>query len=102
MPDPEIVQCVACGGAYQPVQNDGSLYFHVCPPRRVVGSTPVPTKENPDAVEPVFEKIANRRNENVQRVDDDGAAVIKSHGMGVSPVNDPTVIAQFTNTEDEV
>jgi len=24
--------CLTCGGRYEPLQRDGTLYFHVCPP----------------------------------------------------------------------
>jgi hypothetical protein len=27
-----MVQCQTCGGRYESVQADGTLYFHVCPP----------------------------------------------------------------------
>lgn len=27
-----MVKCLACGAEYEPVQGDGLLYFHVCPP----------------------------------------------------------------------
>ena len=30
-----MVQCNVCGGRYEPVQADGCLYFHACPPLAV-------------------------------------------------------------------
>lgn len=39
-------RCKCCGGEYSPVQSDGSLYFHACPPttrpaERMEGVPPV-------------------------------------------------------------
>jgi len=28
-------RCKSCGGRYERVQRDGSIYFHACPPRIV-------------------------------------------------------------------
>lgn len=30
-----MVTCKACGGVYNPIQADGTQYFHVCPPLSV-------------------------------------------------------------------
>jgi hypothetical protein len=98
--DATIVQCNACGGIYRPLQADGTRYFHTCPTRRVVDVVPAPTKDNLDATQPVFAPIANRRDENVAGVDDDGKAVMKSEGLGVTPVTDPAVVATLTGAED--
>lgn len=27
-----MVRCNVCGGTYEPIQRDGSQYFHACPP----------------------------------------------------------------------
>jgi hypothetical protein len=99
--DVKLVQCVACGGIYRPVQADGTAYYHACPSRRVVGAKPAPTADDPNATVPVFAPIANRRDENIARLDDDGKAIIKREGAGVRPVVDDDVIARFFgSTED--
>src|SRR5260221_10888656 len=30
-----MTTCKACGGSYEPVQTDGTQYFHACPPLNV-------------------------------------------------------------------
>lgn len=30
-----MVKCNVCGGTYEPIQRDGSQYFHACPPLSV-------------------------------------------------------------------
>jgi hypothetical protein len=42
-------QCSTCHGTYSPVQADGTLYFHACPPvvDKVTGvATPMPNARN--------------------------------------------------------
>ena len=31
-PEPGAIRCLSCQGVYRPFQEDGSLYFHCCPP----------------------------------------------------------------------
>jgi hypothetical protein len=38
-------QCVSCGGVYDSVQRDGSIYFHACPPEKV--TTPAVFNQGP-------------------------------------------------------
>lgn len=30
-----MVECLSCGGRYEPMQSDGTQYFHACPPLAV-------------------------------------------------------------------
>lgn len=30
-----MVKCLSCGGTYEPIQADGTTYFHACPPLAV-------------------------------------------------------------------
>jgi hypothetical protein len=63
-------RCRSCGGIYYAVQDDGSEYYHVCPP--VPGDTPGSWRERP-----------NKRDENIT-VDNQGRRVgIKAQGAGV-------------------
>lgn len=100
MVNTDLVQCLACGGVYRPLQADGTEYYHVCPTRRVIGAQPAPTKDNPDATAPVFETIVAPRNENVVAVDDANAPVIAAHGAGSTPVFDQAVIAAYYQQEE--
>jgi len=38
------VTCENCGGVYHPIQPDGSLYTHVCPPPREPAREKQPTR----------------------------------------------------------
>lgn len=44
-------ECVGCGGIYQPIQGDGSTYFHVCPPAIVVTLAALDGSEHERALE---------------------------------------------------
>lgn len=96
MADQTFVQCNACGGIYRPVQTDGSLYFHACPDRKIVGTQAAPTKDNPLATAAIFGPIVNRRDENVHVDPDTRKVSMKSEGAGITPVTDPSVIAALT------
>lgn len=50
----ELVTCEQCGGRYLPVQRDGSLYVHVCPPARA------PEPEKRSWLERVWDRIRRR------------------------------------------
>lgn len=100
MANTDLVQCNACSGIYRPLQADGTEYYHVCPPRRVVGAKPAPTLDAPDAVAPVFAPIAQPRNENVVGIDDNDAPVLAAPGAGSTPVFDPAVIAAYYQQEE--
>ena len=91
-----VVQCNACGGIYRTHQLDGTEYYHACPLQRVIGTKPAPTPTDPNATTPVFEAVANRRDENVKVTDDQGTVAIKAEGLGVTPVTDPAILAAFT------
>lgn len=32
------IRCKACGGVYEPIQSDGTEYYHVCPPITLVAA----------------------------------------------------------------
>jgi len=71
----ELYECLTCRGQYYPIQADGSLYFHACPP--LPGKTPVEFIPRPDA-----------RDENLV-VDAAGQVRgIKAAGKGRVPVKD--------------
>lgn len=97
----DIVTCNSCGGTYMPLQRDGTEYYHACPLRRVVGSKPAPTKDDPDATAPVYAAIAEPRNENVKSVDEKGVVTIVAEGKGVAAVVDQAAIAAFANPVTE-
>jgi hypothetical protein len=64
-----VYACLSCGGRYWPVQADGSLYFHVCPPLSInVAGDAIP---RPDW-----------RNENLASTAADSAGEIKAEGRG--------------------
>lgn len=66
-----LFKCRACGGRYWDVQNDGSVYHHVC--------GPLPAdKKNPER------ERHNKRDENIARHRDRGVTGIVSEGAGVT------------------
>lgn len=102
MADTDLLQCVNCGGVYRPIQADGTLYFHTCPKRRVVGSEAVPTKENPEATRPIFTPL-DVRNENVfVGVADTDVQLDDHRAQTTVPVTDPDVISTYYRAEDEL
>jgi hypothetical protein len=84
------------------LQTDGTELL-TTPARRAASSTYVP---GADAERSERRKGRLRddrdqpRNENVAGVDDDRKAVMKSEGLGVTPVTDPAVVATLTGAED--
>lgn len=58
----KIHVCKACGGEFQPIQDGGTKYFHVCPPSV---------------------KELHRRDENTPSTDEGHRGKIKRHGKGV-------------------
>ncbi len=56
-------KCLTCGGVFDPVQADGTSYFHVCPP-------------NVDKITSATAPRANARDENV---DQDKRAALGEH-----------------------
>jgi hypothetical protein len=95
MPNLTLMQCGSCNGIYPRAQRDGTEYYHVCPPRRVTGSAPAPTKDDPLATAPVFAPIDQPRNENVVGLDENKKPIIAAAGKGAAVVTDPAVIAAF-------
>jgi len=90
-------QCRSCGGTYEPIQADGSLYFHACPPlsgaelKAAVDAGKVtlpidPVTNAPETVDVavsrrVYERF-NKRDENIvggkARSDGDGVKTVSS------------------------
>jgi hypothetical protein len=97
MSNPTYVQCVSCGGVYQPTQADGTTYFHACPDTKLV--TPaVIDKATGDVTKPaVYQALANRRNENIRVDPDTGKATIIAAGGGVVPAPAPASLTTPAN-----
>jgi len=94
-----MLKCNACGGTYQPVQPDGTQYFHVCPPlsapelaaKVAAGKLSLPALETADeAVARRTYERANKRDETVIAAPTrDKAGTLKTAGAGVTVVADP-------------
>lgn len=98
-----MVQCISCRGAYEPIQPDGTRYFHVCPPLSVVeldaavkgGKVKLPAGETPDdaIIRRVYERL-NKRDENVPSTAEPDKNKIKAAGLGTTKLADapPAVV----------
>jgi len=53
------VTCEKCGGVYHPIQPDGSLYTHVCPPP----TPPAPAPPRPGLLTRIRDWLLGRRRE---------------------------------------
>lgn len=93
-----MIQCNSCGGTYQPVQADGMLYFHRCPPLSLAelttavanGKVTLPNGETPDVAltRRAYERNA-LRDENLPGTKTSDAGKMKLAGAGVVTVADP-------------
>lgn len=92
---PDVVTCNACGGTYRTLLADNTLYFHACPPDRVVTPATFAEVTGKPLADEVREPVPNRRDENVHPPDKDGVVAMKSAGLGVTPVVDAAVRASF-------
>jgi hypothetical protein len=89
-------RCNTCGGAYDDVQADGTLYFHTCPPipihkvKRPDGTVvTIEGNVSPDqgeVVETTFRERPDKRDENVMLDPAVGQVRIKAEGKGRTPV----------------
>jgi hypothetical protein len=93
-----MVTCKACGGTYESVLTDGTIYFHRCPPLSSAelaaavakGLIVLPLLETPDvAVSRRTYERANLRDENLQATLGAGSAAIKREGLGTKPAATP-------------
>ena len=76
-------KCNACGGTYEPIQADGSRYFHACPPIANPAYNADPTKGAVDMREHV--ERPDKRDENVTGIDKaTNQTTIVSAGAGVT------------------
>jgi hypothetical protein len=91
----DIVECVSCGGRYRPIQDDGTEYYHVCPPNRVIDDGPVDPAQPDGPHNSHVEPIANPRNENVVGLDEQNQPIIVSAGAGITAVLDQAAIDAF-------
>ena len=91
-------KCNACGGVYEPVLADGSLYFHACPPLSAAelaaavtgGKLTLPVLETPDiAVTRRTYERATKRDENVRSTAPADAGSMKTAGAGITPLAKP-------------
>lgn len=91
-------QCAACGGTYQPIQADGTQYFHRCPPLSAVeldaavqaGKVTLPKNETAaDAAARRSYSRNGERDENVPSTLQKDAGKLKAAGMGTTLVADP-------------
>lgn len=86
-----MVKCKACGGVFQPVQADGTQYFHACPPLSAAeldaavtgGKVVLPNGETvSDAISRRIYERANKRDENLVSTLAKDAGTMKSAGAG--------------------
>lgn len=93
-----MTKCQGCGGTYNQVQNDGTLYFHRCPPLSTVelaaavagGKVVLPNGETPDvAVTRRTYERAGLRDENLPSTRAVDAGKMKLVGAGVLTIVDP-------------
>lgn len=96
-----MTKCKTCGGTYQPIQADGTQYFHRCPPLSVAeldaavqsGKVTLPAKETvADAIMLRTYERNNVRDENLPGVRPTDTGKMKAPGAGVLIVADPTPI----------
>lgn len=93
------VRCNSCGSTYEPVQRDGTLYFHACAPlsapeltaKVAAGRVVLPAGETVEiAVSLRTYERANKRDENIVPSRDPKLPVrIKAEGDGTTPIPDP-------------
>jgi hypothetical protein len=88
-----MVKCNACGGTYEPLQDDGLQYFHACPPlsapelaaKVAAGKIVLPGGETADqAVQRRMYERANKRDENLKSTDPKDAGSLKAAGDGTA------------------
>lgn len=87
-----MVECNACHGQYEPIQADGTQYFHRCPPLSAheleaavtAGKVTLPAGETTDdAVALRSYERANLRDENLRATRGKDAKAMKAEGAGV-------------------
>lgn len=87
-----MLKCKACGGVFQPVQGDGTQYFHACPPLSAAeldaavigGKVVLPIGETvSDAIGRRIYERANKRDENLISTLAQDKGTMKSAGAGV-------------------
>ena len=91
-----MVQCVSCGGRFEPIQTDGTQYFHRCPPLSRAelqaavdaGAVVLPAKETvDDALAARTYERANLRDENLPSTKATDSGKRKADGAGVVAVD---------------
>lgn len=99
-----MVKCQSCGGTYEPIQADGTQYFHRCAPLSApqlqaavdAGAVTLPKGETVDQAitRRVYER-ANLRDENLPSTREKDAGKAKAAGAGVVTLADaaPIVVA---------
>lgn len=92
-----MVQCLSCGGRYEPIGADGVPYAHVCPPLSAfeldaavtAGKVVLPKGETVD--DAVLRRVYRRKNARDERAAPRAQATdppaIVSAGKGVTPVS---------------
>jgi hypothetical protein len=76
-------KCNSCGGTYETILADGSLYFHACGPIPNPAYQPDPKKGPVNRTETI--ERPNKRDENVTGIDPNtNQPIIKSAGAGVT------------------
>jgi hypothetical protein len=87
-----MVECQSCGGRYEPIQADGTQYFHRCGPLSAAelakavdeGRAQLPKGETvADAIGRRVYERANLRDENIVSTREQHAGKIKAEGDGV-------------------
>lgn len=93
-----MTKCSSCNGTYTPVQADGTLYFHRCPPLSAVelqlavlgGKVVLPVTETvADAVNRRVYERPSVRDENLPSTSATDRGRLKLSGLGVTVVADP-------------
>jgi len=86
-----MLKCQSCGATYEPIQRDGSQYFHACAPLSrselkaavAAGKIKLPKGETVDDAHArrTYER-PNKRDENLKATRGKGATEIKAEGAG--------------------
>lgn len=94
-----MVQCLACGGVYEPIGADGVQYFHRCPPLSrpelaaavAAGRIALPKGETVDdaVLRRPYER-ARLRDENLPSTDAADAGQLRAAGAGVETIVETT------------
>lgn len=93
-----MVRCNTCGGRYEPLQADGTKYFHACPPLSeaeltaaiAAGKVVLPVGQKVgDLLSTTTYERAGKRDENVPSTAAGDSGKLKAIGGGTTPIASP-------------